>query len=265
MINHWIGKIFGRAIGCPGHEELFDFALDGVESSQQDRVRRHLADCPPCREQVKDYAWVSEGIALNAPQVEPPPGLCDKVKARIREEALSPQAPAPARALRDPLAGWPRFWMRLGPVFALSSLMMTILAFVAVMNRPAPANPDLQATAEILGSPSMKLVSLNGAGEAKAGRGSLFLAPGMDRMLVKVEGLKPCAAGADYALWASPRGGKPVRLGSFKAVEGRCAYVLSLPRPFELGPGPLDFEVTHEDGGAAPEKGPAHLRGRYNL
>ena len=86
MLNHFFGKIFGRAWGCPCDENLFDFALDGLDPKSHAKVREHLGDCPRCADQVKDYAWVSEGIALCAPQVEPPQGLCDKVKSRIRDE-----------------------------------------------------------------------------------------------------------------------------------------------------------------------------------
>ena len=87
MLNHYLGKLFGRAVGCPCHEDLFDFTLDGLDEKTQTKVRKHLGDCPHCRDQVKDYAWVSEGIALTAPQIDPPANMCDKVKARIRAEA----------------------------------------------------------------------------------------------------------------------------------------------------------------------------------
>lgn len=258
MINHFIGKLFGRAVGCPCHEDLFDFALDGLDAKGKESVRKHLGDCPHCRDQVKDYAWVSEGIALTAPQIDPPVDMCDKVKARIRAEKEA--NPAPILNLgRDPLAGWPRFWMRLGPVFALASLMMTVLAFAAVFMRPVPqAQPVANA---VMDSPSMMLVSLKGESGVK---GSLFVAPGMSQAVLKVHGLKACQAGASYGLWACPKGGKPSLLGSFQAVDGRCSYVLSLPRPFESSGAPLDFEVTHEEKPGI-EKGPIQLRGRYNL
>jgi hypothetical protein len=56
-------------------------------------------------------------------------------------------------------------------------------------------------------------------------------------------------------------------MGTFKAVDGRSTYLLSLPRPFE-GPGQaLEFEVTQEEPeeNTVIEKGPTRLRGRYNL
>ena len=85
MLNHFFGRIFGRAFGCPCVENLFDFALDGLDDASKAKVREHLSDCPRCRDQVKDYAWVSEGIALCAPQVDPPSDLCDKVKSLIHD------------------------------------------------------------------------------------------------------------------------------------------------------------------------------------
>jgi hypothetical protein len=269
MLNHVIGRIFGRAVGCPCHEELFDFALDGMDTKQQEKVRQHLADCPSCCDQVKDFAWVSEGIALSAPQMDPPANICDKVKARIRAESESVQAPV-MRLGRDPLAGWPRFWMRLGPLFALSSLMMTALAFFAVFVRPS-AKPTLPLATEVasrlLNSPSMILVSLAGQGESKDCAVSLFAAPGFQQILLKVKGLKACSQGAAYALWCSEKGGKASRLGSFQAVDGVYTYVLSLPKPWDDTAKALDFEVTQEalSNPSSGEKGPTRLRGRYNL
>lgn len=91
MLKHYFLKFFGRIWRCPCDENLFDFAMDGLDPKCQAKVRKHLGECPRCLEQVKDYAWVSEGIALCAPQVEPPAGLCDKVKSRIRTERIEPK------------------------------------------------------------------------------------------------------------------------------------------------------------------------------
>jgi hypothetical protein len=273
MLNHMIGRIFGRAVGCPCQEELFDFALDGMDAAQQERVRKHLGDCPSCCDQVKDYAWVSEGIALTAPQMDPPVNICDKVKARIRAEGeAQAQRPAPVMSLgRDPLAGWPRFWMRLGPIFALSSVMMTALAFFAAFMRPIPMAPagasEAGLVSSLLNSPTMMLVTLNGEGDSKGSAASLFASPGMGQALVKIKGLKASAPGLTYALWSCEKGGKPCRLGSFQAVDGRCTYVLSLSKPLASASAPMDFEVTLENAANPPaaEKGPTRLRGHYNL
>ncbi|MES2200759.1 MAG: zf-HC2 domain-containing protein [candidate division FCPU426 bacterium] len=86
MLKTLFHKLLSWSHTCPCQEDLFDFVLDGLPSKLQGRVRKHLAECESCRDQVKDFAWVSEGIALSADQVEPPHGLCDKVKKRIRQE-----------------------------------------------------------------------------------------------------------------------------------------------------------------------------------
>jgi hypothetical protein len=93
------------------------------------------------------------------------------------------------------------------------------------------------------------------------------MAAGMDQILVKVHGLKACSRKGFYSLWACKKGQKPARLGTFKAVDGRATYLLSLPKAMEPAAVPLEFEVTHEEPSekSAPEKGPTRLRGRYNL
>ncbi len=87
MLKKLFHKLLRLSHRCPCQEDLFGFVLDGLPHRIQKRVRQHLAECESCREQVKDYAWVSEGIALTASQVDPPKGLCEKVKHRIRQES----------------------------------------------------------------------------------------------------------------------------------------------------------------------------------
>src|SRR5260370_202793 len=114
---HWLAHHLGLN-RCPQCETLVDYALEGLPEGQQDSVRKHLDDCPPCREQVRDFCQVKEGLGLCAKQQEVPEGFHAKVLARLREDDDAPFRPVEIRVQPFKLNGWPRFWVTVGPLFA---------------------------------------------------------------------------------------------------------------------------------------------------
>jgi hypothetical protein len=263
MLNQRIGKMFGRAVGCPCDEDLFDFALDGLDLPTQSKVREHLSLCPRCADQVKDYAWVSEGIALCAPQAEPPAGLCDRVKDRIRSEGMGGRV---SIEYRDKvMQGWPLFWLRLGPVFACSSVLMACAALWAMLQMPKP-QPALQGAEALLSSSTSKHVALSGMGAGASSSGELTLQGGSDTVLLSVKDLAPCAQGRFYTLWELSSG-KTLRLAGFQTESpAACTYVLHLAQPMSLDPG-ATFQVSLEQSGKSPQlqQGPLYLHGDAKL
>ncbi|MGH7441514.1 MAG: hypothetical protein ACREKE_02445, partial [bacterium] len=171
---------------CPECETLVEYAMDGLAVGQQGKVRKHLSDCPRCREQVRDYWQVTEGLGLCADERDVPEGLCDKVLARLRE-VPPPQGSGPSSANVSRLSGWPRFWSLYGPAFAALSLAMTLVAMAALARKPAliaaPAGNELSRMARaVVNDPRavrVPLVSVASAvpGGSAAG-GLLVLCPG---------------------------------------------------------------------------------------
>lgn len=263
-LNAWIGKVFGRAVGCPCHEDLFDFALDGLEVKQQGQVRKHLADCPHCRDQVKDYAWVSEGIALLAPQVEPPAGICDKVKMRIHAEAGAVELEG---SPFDPLQGWPRFWMRLGPVFLVLSIGMSGLALFTALHSAAGSASSGQVS-ELLGSSSLKELDLLGQGENESGA-HLYFASASPEILLHFDHLQPNMPGETYVLWESLDRQAPQYVGALQVRDAEpSSYIFHLDAPLGLSGSQVSFLLTHQNAGAPNSRrpgGPVSLQGSLKL
>ena len=90
---HWLIQKLGLK-HCPECNTLVDFAMDGLEDGQRGAVRKHLNECPPCMEQVRDFLQVNEALGLSAPQSECPDGFEQKVLQRLKQE--SPAAPSMA-------------------------------------------------------------------------------------------------------------------------------------------------------------------------
>jgi Anti-sigma-K factor rskA/Putative zinc-finger len=264
---HWLAHKLGLKT-CPGCDTLVEYAMDGLPESQQENVRRHLADCPPCREQVRDYWQVREGLGLCSQQHEAPPDICSKVLARLDEQprrapAEQPMAVQPARHL----GGWPRFWMLLGPAFAALSLVMTVVALAALMDRkavPAPDNEMASIADAIMNDPRSAHVALAGAGPAAAASGLLVLCPGMDHAYFRGDGLSPSPLGYDYVLWITPQAGPPRRLARFTVEEaGGGVHLLQFDSAF-AGSGPVEFTVTGQKSDSKLS-GRTWLKGGVNL
>jgi hypothetical protein len=258
---HWLAHKLGLN-RCPQCETLVDYALDGLPPEQQDGVRKHLDDCPPCREQVRDYLQVGEGLGMCAQQVEAPPELCNKVLARLKQDA--PPPPPSARELRGGPRGWARFWLLAGPVFALMSVLMTLVATGALLSRkPAadPANPLAALSSAVLDDPKASRVILSAAGSDAAA--DLVLCKGMDHAVIQCRHLPPSAPGQSYALWVQLGGAAPQRLARFVVDgPGPCCHLLNLGAAFQ-GQGPAQFMVKPE--GVAAAGAPALLKGSVDL
>jgi hypothetical protein len=243
---HWLAHRLGLN-RCPQCETLVDYALDGLPNSQQESVRKHLDGCPPCREQVRDFLQVREGLGLCAKQQDIPEGFHSKVLARLHEED-EPFKPVEIRVQPFKLGGWPRFWVVLGPLFAVMSLVMTVVAAGALMGRVrALDNPLASLSNAVLSDPKAARVALVSAGgPGSAASGDLVLCLGMDHAVLRCRNLEPCADGQDYGLWMQAPGQPARRLARFM-VDSRvgCSQLLQLDKAFQAQ-GPVDFMVKRE-------------------
>jgi hypothetical protein len=242
--------------------------MDGLPEGQQGKVREHLSRCPRCREQVRDYWQVREGLGLCARETEAPEDLCAKVLARLGESPQERQTAPPAQPAK--LEGWPRFWMLLGPSFAALSLVMTAVALAALMDRrpaavvaPAPGNELASVANAIMDDPRAAHVVLAAAGPSAEASGLLVLCPGMDHAYFHCNHLSRCPLGRDYVLWMQPQGGAPLRLARFTVEkDGSSVHLLQFGSAFQAR-GPVQFMVTQQSDAAPP--GQAWLKGSVSL
>jgi hypothetical protein len=261
---HWLAHRLGLN-RCPQCETLVDYALDGLPETQQESVRKHLDDCPPCREQVRDYWQVREGLGLCAKQAEIPDGFQAKVLARLRDDDEAPFRPVEIKVQPFKLGGWPRFWVALGPLFALMSVVMTVVAAGALFSRVRSSdNPLAEVSNAVLSDPRAARVTLVSAvtGAGPAASGNLVLCPGMDHAVLRCQHLAPCADGQDYGLWMQAPGQPPRRLARFMVDSGSgCSHLLQLDQAFQAN-GAVDFMVKRE---SAQGGGDTWLKGSVQL
>lgn len=267
----WLMHKLGHK-SCPQCETLVDYALDGLTPAEQEQVREHLNRCPSCREQVRDFWQVREGLGLCAPECEEPSDFNAKVLARLKEQdqvasmqaAITRHAAEGGDSVR--LGGWPRFWMAVGPVFALMSVFMTAVAAFALMSRrptaPVPQDELSALSRDLMNDPHAARVRLVGDAGKPGSEGEVVLCPGRAQAFLKAVHLSKCPLGRNYALWMKGSDGKAQRLARF-AVEsdGSSLHVLDLSQPWQGGR-PVELTVTQDSG---PQAGETWLKGSTRL
>jgi hypothetical protein len=261
---HWLMEKMGLQ-HCPECATLVDFAMDGLEDGQRSKVRQHLTECPPCMEQVRDFLQVNEGLGLNTPQAECPEGFEQRVLQRLKQEGQA----APSRAQPPTFGAWAMFWLRLGPVFAVLSLVMTFVAFAALWHSGASAGPSSelsQATEALMKDPGAMHVALAGSLGNVISKGELVLCRGKKLIYFNADNLGACRKGANYVLWMQTQDSAQTRrLAAFVAeADGKHFELLQLPQALDAK-GSVKFMVTQDDMGSKPAHSAAWLAGTATL
>jgi len=71
------------------HPNLAAFVLDGLEPEEAAEIRRHLASCPRCQDEVRQLRKVNRALEAAPPPADPPSYLKDGILSRVRAERLS--------------------------------------------------------------------------------------------------------------------------------------------------------------------------------
>src|SRR5215204_3660863 len=74
------------------HPNLAAFVLDGLEPDEAAEIRRHLASCPRCQDEVRELRKVNRALEAAPPPADPPSYLKDGILSRVRAERLSDSA-----------------------------------------------------------------------------------------------------------------------------------------------------------------------------
>ena len=272
-----------RAVGeatrmCPAKEDLFEYAMYGLADDERDKIRRHLEICPACREQIIEYALVTEGLALEADQVEVPESMLAGVMARLKQE---PQTLMHPLVLKQDFNIWNRMWIKTGPAFALASMVMALVLLQGIPTGPQLSNQEAQAlvamATQLGSSASLKKVSLMPVNQSDTCRGEILVADGDEHFIINVDLLQPCRHGRTYTVWMeTPDQPKPIRMAGFQVEDtGHNSFLLKMPHEFKSGQKPFKLkvtlehsahgEITRDDQDLRSMRGKPYLEGVYDL
>ncbi|MFD3991368.1 anti-sigma factor domain-containing protein [Streptomyces sp. NPDC058583] len=184
------------------------YALGALDPEEHEAVRRHLAACPSCAEEVREFSETVVRLGL-AVAVTPTAALRTGVLERIATVRQEP--PATTRAARAPRGprGFQR-WSR----WALAACLAAALGLGGVAARQhglaedarqetARAREANDAVAEVLAAPDARVSTSRLDGGAV---GTVVVSASLDRAVFAASGMAPPPAGKVYQLWYDDRG-----------------------------------------------------------
>ena len=123
------------------HPDLTAFVLRELDPEASEEIRRHLASCPRCRDELEGLQKVNRALEAAPPPVDPPDYLKDEILTRLRAEKESrsePELPASSeRRMKSPKA--PRFHLLSGVAVAAAATVVVFGIFFGIPRAEAPA------------------------------------------------------------------------------------------------------------------------------
>jgi len=238
------------------HPNLAAFVLGGLEPEEAAAVRRHLASCPDCRNELRELEEVNRALEAGPPPADPPGYLKDEILSRVRAGELSSISERSSssrnpHASEDSRSRSLRFVL---PSVAAVALVATItLGIVFGLREEAPL-----ATIRLLPTPEE-------ASELEGYWGVAEIYPqpsGNQQVKLKLNNFDEPKPNSYYEVWFVS-GDRRISAGSFTSVgEGGTRVWLTVPPEARNYPTLL---ITEErvDGDPAPSEGVA-LKGEMS-
>ncbi len=265
------------------HEEYRDdlplYAVGALTSEEAERIKRHLAECPACREELQAFEEAASHIAMAVEPQAPPARLKQQLLARLESEPPVPalpmtESPLPARtpvrsreAVREQRTRGAWFW---APAFATACLAIVSLglwredrALFRELREQERLTAEMQTNAQVLERARALIgtltdanalhVTLAAAGAKPQPEAKAVYSPQQHSLVLLAGNLNPLPAHKTYELWLLPASGaQPVPAGTFEPdARGSATLVLS---QFADGAAAKGFAVTieNEPGAATP-------------
>ncbi|MFH9725620.1 anti-sigma factor domain-containing protein [Streptomyces sp. NPDC017254] len=224
------------------------YALGALDSDEHEAVRRHLAECPSCAQEVREFSETVVRLGLAVAET-PTPALRSGVLARIATVRQEP--PPTTRTVRTPRGrrGFDR-WSH----WALAACLAGAVGLGGVAVRQhglaedarqetARARQSNDAVAEVLAAPDARVSTSRLDGGAV---GTVVVSASLDRAVFAASGMAPPPAGKVYQLWYDD-GGTMRSAGLMD--PGATAGATLLDGPVDRASG---MGVTVEPAGGSP-------------
>ncbi|MEV7371570.1 anti-sigma factor [Streptomyces sp. NPDC090301] len=183
------------------------YALHALDPEEHEAVRRHLAECPSCAQEVLEFSETVVRLGL-AVAVTPTAALRTGVLERIATVRQEPPATRAARAPRG------RRGLRRWSHWALAACLAGAVGLGGVAawqhglaedarQETARAREANDAVAEVLAAPDARVSTSRLEGGAV---GTVVVSASLDRAVFAASGMAPPPAGKVYQLWYDDEG-----------------------------------------------------------
>lgn len=211
-------------------ELLSVLALDAIATKdERERVERHVAECPRCRQEVDAMRFVA--AALGNIVEQPPERVWSGISSRLyergrRRESVVPVLAPPTSIRRAPSLRR-RVLVAIGTVAAVATAFLAVNLAQTSPHAPggesALGHPTLAVIDAALSTPGHRDVDLRGVHGTDLGE--IVLLPSGEGLLVRSD-MPPAPAGKTYELWVI-EGGAPRPVGLMGATPTAEAFTVA--------------------------------------
>jgi anti-sigma-K factor RskA len=207
-------------------DDVAAYVLGALEPDEAEAFRRHIADCPACREEVAGFEQVTEAMPTAGAVYAVPKGLKRRVMRDVRAEPKQQTARRPEPAgplLRGHVLAWSG---------ALAAVLIAVIVAVALTSGGSSGTRTVQAS---VGSAELRITD---------NRGDLV-----------VHRLPQLPAGRIYEMWVQRGSAQPTPTGTLFGVRSSGTAAVGVPGSLN---GVSAVMVTEEPAGgtSAPTTAP---------
>jgi anti-sigma-K factor RskA len=223
-------------------DAIFLHAAGELDPAESAELRAHLdSGCPRCLGALAEAQALLASLALALDPLEPPPGLRERVRARVAAEAVNAR-PRSTGLARLALAAGIAALVAFGVGVAVTRVR------VAELERTlAELRLETERTRAVLGvvsAPDVRLLDLSGPALDFRGTARLYWDYDTGGCYLRGTKVRPPAAGKTYVLWFTDGDGEPLRGGAIEVSQGGEATLLTeMPREIDVS---ADVYVTAE-------------------
>lgn len=176
------------------HDDLAAYALGALQGDEARELEAHLAGCAACSERLR---WLEPAVDLmpaSVEQLEPPPGIRQRLMAEVQSDLEAAGAVAPRHAGAPVRRGWLERLRGYAPMRpAMAGLAVVALLLAGVGGYVLAGDEDGSATYTAL--PESPGIDATGTVEVGDGQGTLL-----------VEGLPTLPEDQVYQAWVAQNG-----------------------------------------------------------
>ena len=225
------------------------YALDALPAADSAEFEQHLAGCPTCAGEVREFQATAAALAT-AVAADPPAALRGRVLDALAGTPQEPPRPAHAavplqrRARRSQPSPWPvRLLAAAAVVFAALAGTFGVGAYRAQQDADQVAAAGAQV-ARVLTAPDATVITKD---VQDGGRATVIASSDRGQLAVVADGLPRLPAAQTYQLWYIDAQQRATSVGLAQPQDGRLSAVI--PRAYPPG---STFGLSVEPAGGSP-------------
>lgn len=216
------------------------YVLGGLEKDDIVHVADHLAECPSCRQELRDYQEVVGELGFSAPERTPAPRVKQQLMAQVKPAKEESNEPTFVQTLQRRLAA---FTQRLAPAWTVLSVILVLALSVSTFLLWQQVD-ELQRTQR-----GLTTIPLTGTESTPSATGIVVMSLDGEHGTLVVDRLPQLDDGHEYQLWLI-KDGERADGGVFSVGDdGYSSLWVSAPDPLSSY---TDFGITIEPAGGSP-------------